>query len=213
MFTGLIEEIGIVTAVHIDPVTGQTVLTISASAVLHGVVLGDSIAVEGVCLTVTSFTHSSFTVGLSPETLRRTTFASLRPPHPVNLERSLTPTSHIGGHFVQGHVDCTGELTIVQADGDALRVVVRAPASLLQYVVEKGYIAIDGASLTVVRVEEGKQAGGEGELEVMLIQYTQQRVTLARKQSGQRVNLEADVMGKQIVAYLDRYTKALKARL
>ena len=201
MFTGLIEDIGVVTAIRIDPTTHQTILTIRTSSphLLSDCQLGDSIAINGCCLTVTSFdrTTRTFTVGLSPETLRRTTFATLTPSTAVNLERSLTPTSRVGGHYVQGHVDGVGRVRVLQKDGDALRVVIACGGEILQYVVEKGYIAIDGTSLTVTRVDEQR-----GELEVMLIQYTQSKITLPKKQLGEGVNLEADIMGKQIVAYL-----------
>ena len=212
MFTGLIEDIGVVTDVRIDPTTHQTILTILTSSpqLLSDCQLGDSICVSGCCLTVTSFDRTShtFTVGLSPETLRRTTFGALRPKDSVNLERSLTPTTRVGGHYVQGHVDGVGHVKALHKDGDALRVVVACQHSILQYVVEKGYIAIDGTSLTVTRVDEQ-----QGELEVMLIQYTQNKITLPRKQVGEGVNLEADIMGKQIVAYLQKYTKVIQAKL
>ena len=216
MFTGLIEEVGVVSSISVHPTTGQTLLLISASKVLHNVALGDSIAVDGVCLTVTSFTpNASFTVGLSPETLRRTSFAHLRPSSPVNLERSVTPSTPLGGHFVQGHVDATGRISRLEKDGDALRVVVAAPQSVLQFVVEKGYIAVDGVSLTVVRVDEGKgeagtgEGGAWGELEVMLIQYTQAKITLPRKRVGDLVNLEGDILGKHIVAFLHKQRSRL----
>ncbi|MCJ1296938.1 Riboflavin synthase alpha chain [Xylographa carneopallida] len=212
MFTGLIEDIGVVTDVRIDPTTQQTIITIRASspALLSDCHLGDSIAVSGCCLTVTHFDAASrtFTVGLSPETLRRTTFAELRRDTPVNLERSMTANTRIGGHYVQGHVDGVGQVRLSQRDGDALRVVVACSGAVLQYVVEKGYIAIDGTSLTVTRVDERL-----GELEVMLIQYTQSKITLPRRKVGEGVNLEADIMGKQIVAYLQKYDKAIKAKL
>ena len=120
----------------------------------------------------------------------------------MNLERSLTASTPIGGHFVQGHVDATGRIATLQPDGDALRVVIAAPSSVLQFVVEKGYIAIDGVSLTVVRVDEGQ--GGWGEVEVMLIQYTQSKITLPRKRVGDLVNLEGDILGKHIVAFLHK---------
>ena len=212
MFTGLIEDIGVVTDVHIDPTTHQTILTILTSTphLLSDCHLGDSIAINGCCLTVTAFhpTSRTFTVGLSPETLRRTTFAAVGRGAAVNLERSLTPTSRVGGHYVQGHVDGVGRVKVMQKDGDAMRVAIDCPASILQYVVEKGYIAIDGTSLTVTRVDEQ-----QGELEVMLIQYTQGKITLPKKQLGEGVNLEADIMGKQIVAYLQKYNKSIQAKL
>ena len=213
MFTGLIEDIGTITAIHIDPQTQQTILTIQSTPTLNFLTdchLGDSIAVNGTCLTVTHYnpTTHTFTVGLSPETLRRTTFTTVTVGSAVNLERSLTAGSRMGGHYVQGHVDGVGRVAVMERDGDALRVVIACSLVILQYVVEKGYIAIDGTSLTVTRVDEQK-----GELEVMLIQYTQSKITLPKKQVGEGVNLEADIMGKQIVAYLQKYNKSIQAKL
>lgn len=210
MFTGLIEEIGRIVKVEIDSKTGQTILTISASVVLKGVALGDSIAVNGVCLTVTSFDHATkqFTVGLSAETLQRTTFDRVKVNDRVNLEKSLTMASHIGGHFVQGHVDGTGVITNRVIDGDCVRITITAPESVVRLIVEKGYIAIDGTSLTVTAVTDSS-------FSVMLIQYTLKRVILGDKKVGDRVNLEADILGKQIVSYLDKYlaNSTIKSKL
>jgi riboflavin synthase len=206
MFTGLIEEIGTILNLYKDSASQQTILVISAKVVLEGVSLGDSIAVNGVCLTVTSYDANQFTVGLSPETLQRTNLGSLKTNSLVNLERSLTANSKIGGHYVQGHVDATGEIIKSEKNADSLRIVIETSPQVTQYVVEKGYIAVDGTSLTVVAVTDTS-------IEIMLIQYTQQKVTLAKKSVGERVNLEADIMGKQIVAYLQKYDKAIKAKL
>lgn len=220
MFTGLIEEIGVIINIHVDSKTGQTILVIKGSIILVGIVLGDSIAVDGVCLTVTAFSKeaSTFTVGLSPETLRRTTFHTLTKNSAVNLERSLTASSHIGGHYVQGHVDGFGVIELIQVDKDALRVVISAPANILKYIVEKGYIAIDGISLTVVAVNEGNNNNNNnsshdnnsrepslpsGCFEVMLIQYTQQKVTLSKKKKGQIVNLEVSTIIRQPTYSID----------
>jgi riboflavin synthase len=213
MFTGLIECLGSISHIAISS-AGQTILTIVSQheVVLQGCQLGDSIAVNGVCLTVTQFSLKTleFTVGLSPETLKRTNLVDLSVGSLVNLEKSITATTKIGGHFVQGHVDGTGKIKTSEKNGDSLRIVVECSPELLKFIVEKGYIAIDGISLTVVSVNQETQS-----FEVMLIQYTQQKVALTKKHVGERVNLECDIMGKQIVAYLERYMKAglIKAKL
>lgn len=189
MFTGLVEEIGTVKSIgargdHFD-------LSVSAATVLEGAALGDSIAVNGVCLTVTTFDAASFTVGLAPETLKRTDLGDLKAGDPVNLERSVTPTSRMGGHFVQGHVDGTGTVTAFRADRDALWVTVSADPELMRYLVAKGYIAIDGTSLTVVDT-------GPDWFNVTLIDYTQGKIILPRKSIGDRVNLEVDILAKYV---------------
>ncbi|MQL80833.1 hypothetical protein Taro_013294 [Colocasia esculenta] len=200
LFTGIVEEMGRVEQLGPSPEGGGFTMTISASVVLGGVALGDSISVNGTCLTVTHFdaAASNFTVGLSPETLRRTSLGEIREGSPVNLERALRPDSRMGGHFVQGHVDGTGEIAGVAEEGDSLRVRVRAPPELLRYVVPKGFIAVDGTSLTVVRVEDG-----EGWFDFVLVAYTQQKVVITQKKVGDKVNLEVDILGK----YVERLLK------
>lgn len=189
MFTGLVEEIGTVAAVR-D--TGSSFdLTVSARSVLGGAKLGDSIAVNGVCLTVTAFDDRSFTVGLAPETLKRTNLGDLAEGDPVNLERSLLPETRLGGHFVQGHVDATGVIKSFRPDRDALWLAVETDPALMRYIVTKGYIAIDGASLTVVDT-------GRDWFNVTLIDYTQRKVILPRKKPGDRVNLEVDILAKYV---------------
>lgn len=198
MFTGLVEEIGVVAAVKN---TGESFdLTVSAKTVLDGVKLGDSIAVNGVCLTVTAFDKDGFTVGLAPETLKRTNLGDLVEGAPVNLERSLLPTTRLGGHFVQGHVDVTGVIKSFRPDKDALWLTVETDPALMRYIVTKGYIAIDGTSLTVVDT-------GAGWFNVTLIDYTQARIILPRKKPGDRVNLEVDILAK----YVERLTGAASA--
>ncbi len=202
MFTGLVEEIGIVAAVgqrgdHFD-------LTVRAETVLDGVALGDSIAVNGVCLTVTAFTDGAFTVGLAPETLKRTNLGDLSEGDPVNLERSLLPTTRLGGHFVQGHVDAPGVIKSFHPDKDSLWLTVETDPALMRYIVTKGYITIDGTSLTVVDT-------GPDWFNVTLIDYTQTKIILPRKKSGDRVNLEVDILAK----YVERLTgspSAVEAR-
>ncbi|WCJ43780.1 Riboflavin synthase [Euphorbia peplus] len=168
-------------------------LKIKAKTVLGGVHLGDSIAVNGTCLTVTNFTDQEFTVGLSPETLRKTSLIELEPGSFVNLERAVQPTSRMGGHFVQGHVDGTGEIVKRETEGDSLWVKVRADRSLLRYVVPKGFITVDGTSLTVVDVFDDEDC-----FNFMMVSYTQQKVVIPLKKVGQKVNLEVDILGKYV---------------
>lgn len=194
LFTGIVEEMGRIQ--HLGPSqNGGFEMRIAAKTVLGGVQLGDSIAINGTCLTVSEFdpAASHFTVGLSPETLRKTSLGELGPGSPVNLERALQPTSRMGGHFVQGHVDGTGEIVSVKPEGDSLWVKVRAPPELLRYVVPKGFITVDGTSLTVVGVYEE-----EGCFDFMLVAYTQLKVVIPLKQVGDKVNLEVDILGKYV---------------
>lgn len=189
MFTGIVEEVGTVTAVDVD--SPQEGLTVQAGTVLEGTKLGDSIAVNGTCLTVTRLDPAAFTVGVMPETLRRTNLGALAPGDSVNLERPLQPESRLGGHFVQGHVDGTGVVASVEADGSALAVWITAVPEILRYVVEKGFIAVDGVSLTVTGVD----AGGFG---VALISYTQDNTAENLRTAGRTVNLEVDVLAKYV---------------
>lgn len=189
MFTGLVEEIGAIGAA--GPSGDGFELTVKASTVLDGVALGDSIAVNGVCLTVTRFDPAQFTVGLAPETLKRTNLGDLKPGDKVNLERAALPTTRLGGHYVQGHVDATGVISAFRPDGDALWLTVQSPPALTRYIVSKGYIAIDGASLTVVDV-------GDDWFNVTLIAYSQQKLALTNKRCGDRVNLEVDILAKYV---------------
>jgi riboflavin synthase len=186
-------------------------LTISAQDILGDANLGDSIsvngrrmqcpqparsdAITGTCLTVTEFDKSSFKVGCAPETLRRTNLGSLKQGSNVNLERAVSASTRMGGHFVQGHVDTIASIVSVTPDGNALtfRFKPRDPA-VLRYIVEKGYVTIDGASLTVTKVEDG----ADGWWEVMLIAYTQEKVVTAAKKAGDDVNVEVDQVGKYV---------------
>lgn len=189
MFTGIVEEMGAVTRLWR---AGQSYnLTIRAKTVLADVKLGDSIAVNGTCLTVTDFTPDSFTVGLSPETRARTNLEYLKEGHRVNLERSLTPTTRMGGHFAQGHVDGLGIITQFRPEADALWVTVQTKPDLMRYIVPKGFIALDGVSLTVVDVFDDS-------FTVTLVAYTQQRITLPQQQVGYKVNIEVDILGKYV---------------
>lgn len=189
MFTGIVEEIG---TVHELRHTGAGYeLALSCKAVLDDARLGDSIAVNGVCLTVTELHPDGFTVGLSPETRSRTNLSQLQSGTAVNLERSVTPMSRLGGHFVYGHVDGTGTIQNFRPDDDALWVTVQADPQIMRYIVSKGYIALDGVSLTIVDVDSDW-------FTVQLVAYTQQRITLPQKQIGDAINIEVDVLGKYV---------------
>lgn len=212
MFTGLVETIGTVTALtSLDPsVAGGngTSLTIShCASILSDAQLGDSISVNGTCLTVTEFDSSSFKVGVAPETLRRTNLGRLKEGSKVNLERAVSASTRMGGHFVQGHVDTVATIDSVTPDGNALTFRLRPrEAGVLRYVVEKGYITLDGASLTITNVDDA-----QGWFEIMLIAYTQERVVMASKQAGDEVNVEIDVVGKlvekSVVGYFEGTAK------
>ncbi|CAO2647691.1 Nn.00g086130.m01.CDS01 [Neocucurbitaria sp. VM-36] len=200
MFTGLVETIGTVASLEeLDTSAsggGGTSLTISGcDDILGDAHLGDSISVNGTCLTVTEFDKSSFKIGCAPETLRRTNLGLLKQGSKVNLERAVSANTRMGGHFVQGHVDTIATIQSVTPDGNALtfRFKPREP-SVLRYIVEKGYVTIDGASLTVTKVQDGP----DGWWEVMLIAYTQEKVITASKKPGDDVNVEVDQVGKYV---------------
>ena len=185
MFTGIVEEVGTVSA------AGANRLVIDASEVLADLKVSDSICVNGACLTVTSRGASSFSVDVVPETLRRTNLGTLNVGDPVNLERPLALGGRLGGHIVQGHVDATGEVVSIDADGEALLVEVQAPASVMRYVVEKGFIAVDGISLTVVNCDSES-------FRVTIVPYTRDNTGLRRREVGDSVNIEVDIIAKYV---------------
>ncbi|MBB4660039.1 riboflavin synthase [Parvularcula dongshanensis] len=187
MFTGLVEEMGTVRGVTRGE--DSFTLEIGAGVVLDDVKLGDSIAVNGVCLSVTEFGADWFRVGLAPETLRRTDLGDLTEGMRVNLERSVLPTTRMGGHYVQGHVDGTGRIASFEREADALWVRIETDPALMKYVVEKGYVAVDGTSLTVVET-------GADWFTLTLVAHTQPLIVLPTKAPGDRVNIEADIMAK-----------------
>ena len=191
MFTGIVEEVGSVLEWR------DETLRLSAEAVLGDTRLGDSISIEGTCLTVTALGGEWFEVGLSPETMRRTSLGELKLGNRVNLEWAVAAGARMGGHYVQGHVDAVGHILEKHADGSSLRVAFSVPKQLERYVVEKGFIAIDGISLTVTETAVGRFG-------VMLVEYTQSAVTLAGKPVGAAVNLEVDVLAK----YVERLMEA-----
>ncbi|KAF8007888.1 hypothetical protein BT93_K1780 [Corymbia citriodora subsp. variegata] len=206
LFTGIVEELGRVE--RLGQVDDGFVMRIGAKTVLEGVGLGDSIAVNGTCLTVTEFDGAGFTVGLSPETLRKTSLVELEAGSAVNLERAVQPTSRMGGHFVQGHVDGTGEIVSMVPEADSLWVKLRTTKELLRYVVPKGFIAVDGTSLTVVDVFDEEDC-----FNFMLVAYTQEKVVIPMKKVGQKVNLEVDILGKYVERLLSSgFVESIKAR-
>ena len=186
---------------------GGTSLTIEDCAeILNDAHLGDSISINGTCLTITSFTPTQFKVGVSPETLRRTNLGDLVEGSKVNLERAVSATTRMGGHFVQGHVDTIATILSVTPDGNALTFRLQPrEKEVLRYIVEKGYVTLDGASLTVTNVDDDK-----GWWEVMLIAYTQERVVMAGKREGSGVNVEVDMVGKYVEKSVRGYFEGLE---
>lgn len=202
MFTGIVEELGRV--VRLETIEDCARLTVEAPTVTQDASLGDSISVNGCCLTVAAMHRSTFTADLMAETLTRTTLGSQAPGDPVNLERALRATDRLGGHIVQGHVDATAEV-LDRSHGehwDLLRV--GLPQEIARYVAVKGSVALDGVSLTVVDVEDAQHnapdasptPGAGASLSVGLIPETLRRTTLGTRRPGERVNLEVDVMAK-----------------
>ncbi|MCJ1441402.1 MAG: Riboflavin synthase alpha chain [Stictis urceolatum] len=206
MFTGIVETIGTVTTLvnHDSTSSGGsgTSLTISdCTTILGDAHLGDSISINGTCLTITEFTPTQFKVGIAPETLRRTNLGDLREGSPLNLERAVSASTRMGGHFVQGHVDTVAVILSVTPDGNAKTFRLKPrDKKVLRYVVEKGYVTLDGASLTVTKVDDG-----EGWWEVMLVAYTQERVVMAEKKEGEGVNVEVDMVGKYVEKSVQGY--------
>lgn len=201
MFTGIIEEIG--TVRRIERGAAGARLTIGAKTVLEGTKLGDSIATNGVCLTVVSMTADSFSADVMAESLRRSSLGALQSGSPVNLERAMPANGRFGGHIVSGHIDGTGTVSSQKREDNAVWVTVRTPASLLRYIVEKGSIAIDGVSLTVAAVDETSFA-------VSIIPHTGAQTILLDKKTGETVNLECDVIGKYVEKLLTPYAAAEK---
>lgn len=189
MFTGIIEEIGNLKSIVKTAKSAK--LTIKAEKILKDVKLGDSIATNGVCLTVTSFTKSEFTVDVMAETMRNSNLNLLSEGNPLNLERALRMGDRLGGHMVSGHVDGLGRIEGVMKEENAIWVTIGADSDLLRYVVPKGSIAIDGISLTVAYVDDFC-------FKVSVIPHTKDETTLLGKQIGSRVNLECDMIGKYI---------------
>ena len=189
MFTGLVEELGKVKSIVRS--NRSVRLSIQADKVLQDVKMGDSIAVNGTCLTVVEFTPNAFSADVMPETVDRTVLSALRSGDKVNLERCLRVGDRLGGHIVSGHVDGVGTIYRKESNDIAIIVSIKADASVLRYIVPKGSIAVDGASLTVVTVNAGS-------FTVSLIPHTAGLTTLGHKKEGEPVNLEVDIIGKYV---------------
>ncbi len=193
MFTGLVEEVGRVSSIG----EGEMLrLSISAGRVSEGARTGDSVCVNGVCLTVGEVDSRTLTFFAMPETLRRTALGGLRAGSPVNLERAMSAGSRFGGHIVQGHVDGVGEALGVRSEGDAEIWEFGAPETVLRYCVEKGSICVDGISLTIVSI-------GDGTFTVSILPQTRANTNLGELGAGSRVNLEADIIGKYVERLLE----------
>lgn len=189
MFTGIVEEVGMVKSIKMG--AKSAIITIQADKVMEDIHLGDSIAANGVCLTVTSFDRNSYSVDVMHETLRRTNLGSLKSGSRVNLERAMAADGRFGGHIVAGHIDDTGTIISMEKDDNAIWITVQTTPQVLKYIVEKGSIAIDGISLTVARVSEKDFA-------VSVIPHTGSNTTLLEKKPGDTVNLETDMVGKYV---------------
>ena len=185
MFTGIVEELGKVTSAQ----AGNLVIT--ANDVLSGIERGGSIAVNGVCLTVTDFNNNSFSVDVMPETLKRTNLGLLSAGDRVNLERPVALGGRLGGHLVQGHVDDTGRIASVIWDAGTMLVRFEAPPEVMRFTVEKGFVAVDGVSLTITTKDASS-------FWVSVVDYTQKHTTLGSKQVGDLVNLEVDIIAKYV---------------
>ena len=189
IFTGIIEELGVVKSIAINGTSGC--ITIKAQKVLEGTQLGDSIAVNGTCLTVTSINSDGFSADVMAETVRRTSLSQVGKGDMVNLERAMILNGRFGGHIVSGHIDGTGTITKYTKEENAIWVTIKAPEEILDLIVEKGSICIDGISLTVATVSDR-------DFQVSIIPHTAKDTTLIHKKVGSLVNLENDIVGKYI---------------
>lgn len=197
MFTGIIEEIGKVKAITRG--ANSIRLTIAVKNVLDDIHIGDSICTNGVCLTVTTFNNDSYTADVMPETMNRTNFKDLRINDLVNCERAMPTNGRFGGHIVSGHIDGTGVISKMSRDDKAIRIKIETKPEILNYIVEKGSITIDGISLTVTEVSSW-------DFGVSIIEHTQDATTLTKKKVGETVNLENDIVGKYIEKFVGSFS-------
>jgi len=186
VFTGIVQETGTIASVAKDG------LIVTASRVIAGIQVGGSIAVNGVCLTVTAFDDKSFSIDVMPETLKKTNLGLLHPGDRVNMERPLTFNGELGGHLVQGHIDDTGRVVLIAREGEAVLMRFQTKPEVMRYIVPKGFIAVDGTSLTVTTKDAQS-------FSVSIVGYTRQHTILADKKPGDTVNLEVDIIGKYVV--------------
>ncbi len=197
MFTGIIEEIGQLKTIHHGANSAR--LTIEAAKVLTDTKIGDSIATNGVCLTITTKDATAFSVDVMHETLKRSNLGQLRLGSKLNLERAMPATARFDGHIVSGHIDGTGRIRSLKEDDIAIWVVIEAGPELLKYIVEKGSIAVDGISLTVATVDASS-------FSISIIPHTKEETTLTKKKPGDRVNLEVDIIAKYVEKLLKKET-------
>jgi riboflavin synthase len=195
VFTGIVRELGVV--VQAEDARGGKSLVVRAPETAARTGVGDSVAINGCCLTATAIDGGAMAFHAVPETIARTTLVSLEPDARVNVEPALRAGEELGGHYVQGHVDGVGRIQSVEAEGEGLRVFVEAPAGVLRYCVEKGSITVDGVSLTVAEL-------GDDAFAVALVPHTLEATTLSELRSGQEVNLEADVLAKYVERLISR---------
>jgi riboflavin synthase len=189
LFTGIVEEIGIIKGINKGAESAS--ITIGAKNILEDVKLGDSIATNGVCLTVTHFTKDSFTVDVMPETMRKSSLSNISIGSKVNLERALKLSDRLGGHIVSGHIDGTGVIKEFKKEDNAVWISIEAHEEILKYIINKGSIAIDGVSLTVAYVDKKM-------FKVSIIPHTGEETTLLNKKIGDKVNLECDLIEKYV---------------
>ena len=204
MFTGIIEEIGTIERIEHGARSGR--LTISGDIIFSDLKLGDSVAIDGICLTASHISGKQFSADAMPETLTRTALGALRPGSRVNLERAMAANGRFGGHIVSGHIDGTGNIAHMQSDDNAVRVRIEADASILRYVIPKGSIAIDGISLTIIEVDTSG-------FSVSLIPHTATETTLLSKRPGDLVNLENDLIGKYVERLMLPHSAASASKL
>lgn len=198
MFTGIIEEIGTMQKIHKQ---GSTlILTIQAKKILNDVHLGDSISINGVCLTVTEFSKTTFSVDVMPETFNDTSLSFLKAGSKVNLERAMAANGRFGGHFVSGHVDGTGIISSIKAEENAVYIDITIPENGIPFVMEKGSVAIDGTSLTIFFVKDRT-------ITVSLIPHTRGETILGQKRVGAKVNLEFDMLVKYVHSIMEKKTE------
>ncbi|MDO9573969.1 MAG: riboflavin synthase [Candidatus Contubernalis sp.] len=193
MFTGIVEELGIIQGLELD--SANPALVIKAQIILSDLKIGDSISVNGVCLTVVFFDSGSFKVEVMPETLRKTGLYELKRGDRVNLERALALGGRLGGHLVSGHIDGVGTIRKKNRESNALVIEINAPMEIMKYAVPKGSMAIDGISLTIAQVKEDS-------FTVSLIPHTAENTTLGFKAAGSQVNLEGDMIGKYVEKFI-----------
>ena len=205
MFTGLVTEVGQVVALAMR--SGGAVLKVRAPGAAAGASTGDSIAVDGACLTVTARNGHDLSFDLSGETLGATTLGAARTGRKVNIEPALAAGARLGGHMVTGHVDAVGRIAEVSAEGMATRLTVEAPPEVMRLLVDKGSVAVDGVSLTVAGLMEARGAFG-----LVIVPHTARETTIAQRRPGDRVNLETDIIGKYVWSYLNKGSQSPSGR-